>query len=99
MQSHLDHIRTALAVGAENEVTLLDDQELCINQDIDREAILAIPDNVVFDPEDSYCPTSDIPNEVASGYGASRVQYRNNKVYVLGDNGMCMFMFRGTVQS
>lgn len=91
MQHHIDYCVAQLSIGVDPSwpaTTLAD-------YNIPEATVLAIPAVATFDPEGSYCPQSDIPDEVR----AVGVHYVGEKIYIAGDNGDCLFVFRLTANS
>lgn len=82
-----------MRVGDDGSQARMPDTLVVSNYGMSVDAIMAIPEEYVFDPEDSYCPQSDVPMWLH--YADGTVQYWGKKVYVVGDNGMCMFIIRG----
>lgn len=62
--------------------------------DIPADEVLAISDEWWFDPDDSYCPVSDFPDDICAPVRLGVSQSSNGKLYIVGDNGMSAFMFQ-----
>lgn len=83
-RSHLSAIVAALTVGSEDRAVAVGDYE------ISEDLVAAIPAEYTLAAEDSYCPTTGIPDWV----GGLGVHYRGNECWVAGYNGMCLFAFK-----
>lgn len=89
-QHHLDYANRQLNVGLGPQFPATS----VTDYDIPESEVLAIADDWWFDPEESYCPQGDIPEDLNGRIRHGVMHADDGRVYIFGDNGDSWFFFR-----